>query len=70
MSLLLYMVLKHLIFLRVVLFKLMAAFVRACWSGKLTLAHTGTVLGMLDGPEFVDPVACIVLVSVDAAVSC
>ena len=42
------------------LFKLKAAFVRACWSGKLTLAHTGTVLGMLDGPEFVDPVACIV----------
>ena len=30
------------------------------WSSKLTLAHAGTVLGMLDGPEFVDPVACIV----------
>ena len=30
------------------------------WSSWLTLAHTGTVLGMLDGPEFVDPVACIV----------
>ena len=42
------------------LFKLRAAFVRACWSSKLTLAHTGTVLGMLDGPEIVDPVACIV----------
>ena len=42
------------------LFKLRAAFVRACWSSKLILAHTGTVLGMLDGPEFVDPVACIV----------
>ena len=42
------------------LFNLRAAFVRACWSSKLTLAHTGTVLGMLDGPEFVDPVACIV----------
>ena len=36
--------------------KLRAAFVRACWSSKLTLAHSGTVLGMLDGPECVDPV--------------
>ena len=42
------------------LFKLRAAFVRACWSSKSTLAHTGTVLGTPDGPEFVDPVACIV----------
>ena len=42
------------------LFRLRAAFVRACGSSKLTLAHAGTVLGMLDGPEFVDPVACIV----------
>ena len=42
------------------LLKLRAAFVRACWSSKLTLAHTGTVLGMLDGPECVDPSACIV----------
>ena len=41
-------------------FKLRAAFARACWSSKLSLAHTGTVLGMLDGPEYVDPVACIV----------
>ena len=40
--------------------KLRAAFVRACWSSKLTLAHSGTVLGMLDGPECVDPVTCIV----------
>ena len=40
--------------------KLRAAFVRACWSSKFTLAHTGTVLGMLDGPECVDPAACIV----------
>ena len=40
--------------------KLRAAFVRACWSSRLTLAHTGTVLGMLDGPECVDPGACIV----------
>ena len=40
--------------------KLRAAFVRACWSSKLTLAHSGTVLGMLDGPEWVDPAACIV----------
>ena len=40
--------------------KLRAAFVRACWSSRLTLAHTGTVLGMLDGPECVDPSACIV----------
>ena len=40
--------------------KLRAAFVRACWSSKLTLAHTGTVLGMLDGPECGDPSACIV----------
>ena len=29
-------------------------------SSKLTLAHTGTVLGMLDGPECVDSSACIV----------
>ena len=42
------------------LLKLRAAFVRACWSGRLTLAQTGTVLGMLDGPECVDPSACIV----------
>ena len=42
------------------LLKLRAAFVRACWSGRSTLAHTGTVLGMLDGPECVDPSACIV----------
>ena len=42
------------------LLRLRAAFVRACWSSKLTLAHVGTVLGMLDGPEFVDPAACIV----------
>ena len=40
--------------------KLRAAFVRACWSSKLTLAHTGTVLGMLDGPECADPAVCIV----------
>ena len=40
--------------------KLRAAFVRACWSSKLTLAHTGTVLGMSGGPECVDPCACIV----------
>ena len=40
--------------------KLRAAFVRACWSSKLTLAHTGTVLGMLDGPECADPATCIV----------
>ena len=42
------------------LFKLRAAFVRACWSSKLTLAHTGTVLGMLDSPECADPNACII----------
>ena len=60
MSLLLCMGLKHLISLRVVFFKLRAAFVRDCWSSKLTLARTGTVFGMLDGPEYVDPVACIV----------
>ena len=40
--------------------KLRAAFVRACWSSKLTLAHTDTVLGMLDGPECVHPATCIV----------
>ena len=40
--------------------KLRAAFVRACWSSKLTFAHTGTVLGMLDGPDCVDPGTCIV----------
>ena len=42
------------------LLKLRAAFVRACWSSKLTLAHTGTVLGMLDGLECVDPATCVV----------
>ena len=42
------------------LLKLRGAFVRACWSSRLTLAHTGTVLGMLDGPECVDLSACIV----------
>ena len=42
------------------LLKLRAAFALACCSGKLTLAHTGTVLGLLDGPECVDPSACIV----------
>ena len=42
------------------LLKLRAAFVRACWSSRLTLAHIGTVLGMLDGPECVDRSACIV----------
>ena len=42
------------------LLQLRAAFVRACWSSRLTLAHTGTVLGMLDGPECVDPSACTV----------
>ena len=40
--------------------KLRAAFIRACGSSKLTLAHTGTVLGILDGPEFVDSSSCIV----------
>ena len=40
--------------------KLRAAFVRSCWSSKLTLAHSGTVLGMLDGPEWVDPVSCVI----------
>ena len=42
------------------LLKLRAAFVRACWSSKLTLAHTGAVLGMLDGPECVDPATYVV----------
>ena len=28
--------------------ELRAAFVRTCWSSKLTVAHTGTVLAMLD----------------------
>ena len=40
--------------------KLRAALVRACWSSKLTLAHTSTVLGTLDGLGGVDPSACIV----------
>ena len=40
--------------------RLRAAFFQACWSSKLTLAHTDTVLGMLDGPKCVDPCACIV----------
>ena len=54
------MVLRLLFSLQSNVSKLRAAFVRACWSSKLTLAHTGTVLGMLDGPECVDPSACIV----------
>ena len=36
------------------------AFVRACWFGKMTMTHAGTVLGMLDGPESGDPGYCIV----------
>ena len=42
------------------LLKLRAAFVRACWPSRLTLAQTGAVLGMLDGPECIDPSGCIV----------
>ena len=42
------------------LLMLRAAFVRACWSRRLTLAHTGTVLGMLDGAECIVPSACVV----------
>ena len=40
--------------------KLRAAFVRACWSRKLTLVHSGTVLGILDGSEAADPSVCVV----------
>ena len=35
-------------------------FVRACWSSKMGMAHSGTVLGILDGLEEVDPCFCIV----------
>ena len=40
--------------------RLKAAFVRACWSSKMGMAHSSTVLGKLDGPEGVDPGFCIV----------
>ena len=40
--------------------RLKAAFVRACWSSKISMAHSGTVLSMLDGPEGVDPGFCFV----------
>ena len=40
--------------------RLKAAFVRACWSSKMNMAHSGTVLCMLDGPEGVDPGFCVV----------
>ena len=59
MFLLLCMVLRPLIS-QGSLLKLRAAFVRACWSSRLTFTHTGTVLGMLDCPECVDPSVCIV----------
>ena len=39
--------------------RLKAAFVRACWSSEMSMAHSGTVLSMLDGPEGVDPGFCI-----------
>ena len=60
LSLLLYMVLRLLVSLKVVCLSFGLLLFRACWSSKMTLAHAGTVLGMLDGPEFVDPVACII----------
>ena len=40
--------------------RLRAAFVRACWSSKMSMSHSGTVLSLLDGPEVVDPGFCIV----------
>ena len=40
--------------------RLRAAFVRACWSSKMRMSHSGTVLSLLDGPEGVDPGFCIV----------
>ena len=40
--------------------RLRAAFVRACWSSKMSMSHSGTVLSLLDGPEGVDPGFCIV----------
>ena len=40
--------------------RLRAAFVRACWSSKMSMAHSGTVLGMFDGPEGVGLGFCIV----------
>ena len=39
--------------------RLRAAFVRACLSRRMTVAHSGTVLGMLDGLGGVDPGFCI-----------
>ena len=40
--------------------RLRAAFVRACWSSKMSMSHSRTVLSLLDGPEGVDPEFCIV----------
>ena len=40
--------------------RLRAAFVRACWSSKMSMSHSGTVLSLLEGPEGVDPGFCIV----------
>ena len=40
--------------------RLRAALVRACWSSKMSMSHSGTVLSLLDGPEGVDPGFCIV----------
>ena len=36
--------------------RLKAAFVRACWSSQMSMAHSGTVLSMLDGLEGVTQV--------------
>ena len=40
--------------------RLKAAFVGACWSSKMSMVHSGTVLSLLDGPEGGDPGFCIV----------
>ena len=40
--------------------KLRSAFVRAAWSGRLTLANPGAVLSLLDGPLGSDPAFHIV----------
>ena len=47
--------------------RLRVAFVRTCWSSKMSMAHSGTVLGMLDGLKGLFQVFVFCLVSVPLA---
>ena len=40
--------------------KLRTAIVKVVWSRRLSLANTGAVLGLLDGPSGCDPAFCVV----------